>query len=465
MAWARVKIGDGEWIDFPQGNVATQPARVAMPTPSEYQECGGCTQKKLQFVPRTFVEPEDATFVWVYWHGGAKADELRWSIRSVVKHYHGNASILVVGDPPPWYTGPAIRMDRVGPCRMRRYRDQLDKFYAVCRSSAVPESFVWMMDDTMFAQPVSMADLRRNFFFGSVPAKIGGKGEWLDHKRETFAVLAEHGYPQVDYCTHMPHVLEKSKFLATWDKFDLGNRTLQWELLYGAMHWRNRERIDPQVFAFLRRGFKGEPTSAIINHADKGWTPSLHSYLQRRFYAPSPVEAAVVKPLRVEARMRTGLVAFIAALPDGPLMMAEVGSYAGESVEIFAASGKFSEVHCVDSWATFAGKGYRTSEAEPRFDAVLARFPKVIRKHKFNSLDGANLFYDGYFDLVYIDASHDYASVRADIAAWRRTVKLGGFVCGHDYCLRTPGVTQAVREALGDYELRLFQDDSWMVRV
>lgn len=38
-----------------------------------------------------------------------------------------------------------------------------------------------------------------------------------------------------------------------------------------------------------------------------------------------------------------------------------------------------------------------------------------------------------YFDLVYIDAAHDYANVTADIEAWWPRVKKGGILAWHDH--------------------------------
>ena len=51
------------------------------------------------------------------------------------------------------------------------------------------------------------------------------------------------------------------------------------------------------------------------------------------------------------------------------------------------------------------------------------------------------------FDLVYIDAAHDKASVAADLAMWSRRVNSGGILAGHDY-VDAPmcGVIEAVNE-------------------
>lgn len=55
---------------------------------------------------------------------------------------------------------------------------------------------------------------------------------------------------------------------------------------------------------------------------------------------------------------------------------------------------------------------------------------------------------DDYFDVVYIDASHDYESVLKDIELWRYKVRKGGFLCGDDYTTGWQGVMNAVNESV-----------------
>jgi hypothetical protein len=43
-----------------------------------------------------------------------------------------------------------------------------------------------------------------------------------------------------------------------------------------------------------------------------------------------------------------------------------------------------------------------------------------------------------------VDAAHDEASVRRDIALARRLLRPGGLLCGHDYSEFWPGVMAAV---------------------
>ena len=73
------------------------------------------------------------------------------------------------------------------------------------------------------------------------------------------------------------------------------------------------------------------------------------------------------------------------------------------------------------------------------------------------------------FQCVFIDASHDYASVKSDIEVWLPLVESGAVICGHDYRLDSiPGVKQAVDELLPDAQtmLPLDHDHSiwWMTK-
>ena len=51
------------------------------------------------------------------------------------------------------------------------------------------------------------------------------------------------------------------------------------------------------------------------------------------------------------------------------------------------------------------------------------------------------------YDVVFIDALHDYLSVGQDIALWWPLVREGGYLVLHDYNHKWPGVMRAVAEA------------------
>lgn len=64
------------------------------------------------------------------------------------------------------------------------------------------------------------------------------------------------------------------------------------------------------------------------------------------------------------------------------------------------------------------------------------------------------------FDVAFVDAAHDLASVRADIAMVRPLLRAGGVLACHDYCAVWPGVVEAVDELVKTGEMALRCVDS-----
>lgn len=128
----------------------------------------------------------------------------------------------------------------------------------------------------------------------------------------------------------------------------------------------------------------------------------------------------------------------------------EVGSWAGRSAIAMAQAG--AKVLCVDTWKGSKNddgcKAYGGEFGSPYevFKRNVALYP--IGWHQAKSPDAASHFDDKKFDIVYIDAEHDYESVKADILAWLPKAK--SVIAGHDYHT-FPGVKRAVEELLPDH--------------
>ena len=89
----------------------------------------------------------------------------------------------------------------------------------------------------------------------------------------------------------------------------------------------------------------------------------------------------------------------------------------------------------------FVEVGIKNGEIEDSLrDNLYEVFLKNIEpvKHQINpvkalSWDGAAFYKDNSLDFVFIDAAHDYESVKKDINAWYPKVKKEGIIGGHDY--------------------------------
>jgi hypothetical protein len=90
------------------------------------------------------------------------------------------------------------------------------------------------------------------------------------------------------------------------------------------------------------------------------------------------------------------------------------------------------------------GRFYTQEEMDALWNSVRETAPDWVEMVRLESVEAAKLFEDGSFDAVFIDGSHFYEDVCADIDAWLPKVDEGGVLCGDDY--HYEGVYRAVDE-------------------
>lgn len=77
-----------------------------------------------------------------------------------------------------------------------------------------------------------------------------------------------------------------------------------------------------------------------------------------------------------------------------------------------------------------------------------------------NSVDASLLYEPNSLDFVFIDASHDALSVKADLASWMIRVKEDGVIAGDD--INANGVSEAVKWFFDNSKLEIL-GRQWMV--
>ena len=137
---------------------------------------------------------------------------------------------------------------------------------------------------------------------------------------------------------------------------------------------------------------------------------------------------------------------FIANLPTHGII-AEVGVAKGIFSQEALLPTNPIKLCLIDCWDGCSGEVF-----EADYHDVVKKFAKndnveIIRGY---SLDVAKQFPDRYFDWIYLDASHYYKDVLADLDAWHHKVKIGGVFAGHDYTKGTHHWIQVV-EALEEW--------------
>ncbi len=138
----------------------------------------------------------------------------------------------------------------------------------------------------------------------------------------------------------------------------------------------------------------------------------------------------------------------------------EVGSFEGMSAIWLLDYLPGSKITCVDTFS--AGFDDITGEYEERFDRNMKEYGDRVKKVKGKSQEVLKTFdRRKKYDLVYIDAHHEYESVKADLKLCWALLKKGGLMILDDYNNEGFGVRQAVDEFLESVDaevLRLPED-------
>ena len=144
----------------------------------------------------------------------------------------------------------------------------------------------------------------------------------------------------------------------------------------------------------------------------------------------------------------------------------EIGAYSGEGTVVIA--NYFKEVLAVDPWLNGYDINDRASQQCPMkfvFDAFQERAKdcKNVSFSRGKSLDALEFVDDGSCDFVYIDGDHRYEGVLADLKGWRKKLREGGIMAGHDWSWQS--VKKALLDEIGQNDYMLFQGDSWAIKL
>lgn len=135
----------------------------------------------------------------------------------------------------------------------------------------------------------------------------------------------------------------------------------------------------------------------------------------------------------------------------------EVGSWKGRSAAFMGVeiinSGKPIKLICVDTWrGSLEHKNDNEVINDTLYNTFLSNIAPVVSvltPLRKTSLEASLEFEDNSLEFVFLDASHEYEDILADLEAWYPKVKPGGIFAGHDYHASRaywPGVAIAVDE-------------------
>ncbi len=161
----------------------------------------------------------------------------------------------------------------------------------------------------------------------------------------------------------------------------------------------------------------------------------------------------------------SGLYSHLAFHAPQNATIVEVGSWLGKSVCYLAREAKNYDkavaIYAVDTWRGTPGDAAHQSLINQAggpnalFEAFKTNIraggvDDIITPLRMSSVEASARFENESLDMVFIDASHQYADVMDDLRAWYPKVKPGGIIAGHDYAPghseSDVGVVRAVNE-------------------
>ncbi len=178
---------------------------------------------------------------------------------------------------------------------------------------------------------------------------------------------------------------------------------------------------------------------------------------QRELIMPSGGEmAGIDRALKIEGFMESTELLWLAMQASTRGLIVELGCWRGRSTRALGDNTP-GVVYAVDKWVVHepelagAPDGFSDTWLYDEFTANLKDLigEKVLPQRMDGTEAARALFCSKgrVFDMAFIDGNHETYAVRADIKNYRRLLRPGGLLCGHDYNLAS--VQAAVCELLG----------------
>lgn len=247
-------------------------------------------------------------FIWCYYKRSALGNEIALSIASVKKFYKGDVKITVIGDRPDNYDGHVIPTVRNNVSEHPTYRDVISKLQNASTHPEIDDVFVWMMDDVYFIKEVRPVEL---LVQRSEP--VWNRSEmntWQKLKTATMDYLASQNLPNIDYATHLPHLLEKDKLARLFQTFPIYDRVFLWENVYGNYYRTPTANYSPFFSRLLVPSTEEQIDFAfngcsIVNNANKAWNVPLEQWLSKAIgvqYTPASIRPTQLRVVKKEIR-------------------------------------------------------------------------------------------------------------------------------------------------------------------
>lgn len=226
--------------------------------------------------------------------------ELRYSLRSLVKHYSQLERVWIIGHLPDWLRGVS-HIPQGDPYKSNKDANLIAKVIRLGHVAELSEDFLMMSDDHFLLKDCAREDFRPYYNKDMEPMKKENfaKNKWAQRLRRSRDALIAQGYPARDYEGHIPYPLKKSK-VWTFLNFDYGHGIgyCVFTLYFNTVDTPN---IGPINKGRVRAGFYGQKPpkqlvdrklkdNRFLNFNDGGFTPYIQKRVEELFPEPSRFE-------------------------------------------------------------------------------------------------------------------------------------------------------------------------------
>ncbi len=139
-----------------------------------------------------------------------KSDEIRYSVRSVVKNFPYNRIVFYGGKPKDIEPDVYVEVDQIGFDRYEKVNYTIKK---ICDDDDLTDNFWLFNDDFFIMNPV---DNLPYAFKGTMEKRInsidhlhGPTGGYVRAQRSTKDYLMRKGFDSLDYCLHIPMLINR----------------------------------------------------------------------------------------------------------------------------------------------------------------------------------------------------------------------------------------------------------------
>lgn len=158
-------------------------------------------------------------------------EELRFSIRSMVKHLDKIGNIFIIGHRPSFLNRNIIHIPADDRHKHNYARNIYEKILTACNDERVSDNFLYVSDDHFLRADycTSCFPNYSNARFKTLQAhcqQLTSKNTYKPFCAATIKVLEEGGFPTINYNVHTPIIYNKEKFKFVTSLYD-------WETQFG----------------------------------------------------------------------------------------------------------------------------------------------------------------------------------------------------------------------------------------